>query len=44
MMPFISEELYQKLPKFEGKESSITKSAYPEPFTAKFEGCSEYFK
>lgn len=36
MMPFISEELYQKLPNFEGKATSITKAAYPEPFSSKF--------
>lgn len=44
MMPFITEELYQKLPPFPGKALSITKAEYPESFTKKFEGCSEYFK
>ena len=44
MMPFISEELYQKLPNFEGKFSSITRSTYPESFNVRFEGSSEYFK
>jgi valyl-tRNA synthetase len=30
-MPFISEELYQKLPQFEGKIQSITRAHYPTP-------------
>jgi len=30
MMPFISEELYQKLPKFVGKAESIAIAKYPE--------------
>jgi valyl-tRNA synthetase len=38
MMPFITEELYQKLPRFEGKSETITKAPYPESFTTKFEG------
>jgi valyl-tRNA synthetase len=29
MMPFVSEELYQILPAFEGKAKSITRAAYP---------------
>lgn len=44
MMPFITEELYQKLPQFPGKALSITKAEFPESFSKKFEGCSEYFK
>lgn len=30
MMPFLTEELYQKLPAFEGKAKSITIAEYPE--------------
>lgn len=43
MMPFISEELYQKLPNFPGKAASITRGDYPEAFSVKFEGANEYF-
>lgn len=31
LMPFISEELYQKLPNFNGKVTSITRANYPLP-------------
>jgi valyl-tRNA synthetase len=44
MMPFISEELYQKLPEYQGKCKTITKSPYPEPFTSKHAGAREHFK
>lgn len=44
MMPFISEELYQKLPNFDGKAKSITISPYPISLEEKFEGVGEYFK
>jgi valyl-tRNA synthetase len=44
MMPFISEELYQKLPNFNGKCESITRSPYPVPLEEKFEGATDYFK
>lgn len=30
MMPFVTEELYQKLPAFEGKAKSITIASYPQ--------------
>lgn len=30
MMPYLTEELYQKLPKFNGKALSISISSYPE--------------
>jgi len=30
MMPFISEELYQKLPNFEGKAATVSTAKYPE--------------
>ena len=32
MMPFVSEELYQILPNFEGKSKSITRASYPVAF------------
>jgi valyl-tRNA synthetase len=36
MMPFISEELYQKLPNFAGKVKSITIAPYPTPLEERF--------
>lgn len=44
MMPFISEELYQKLPNFNGKCETITRSPYPVPLEEKCEGATDYFK
>lgn len=44
MMPFISEELYQKLPSFNGKAKSITIAPYPTALSQQFEGAAEYFK
>ena len=44
MMPFISEELYQKLPNFPGKVKSITIAPYPVPLQEAFPGCEEHFK
>ena len=44
MMPFISEELYQKLPQFPGKAKSITIAPFPVPLEERFERCQEYFK
>jgi valyl-tRNA synthetase len=44
MMPFISEELYQKLPAFDGKAKSITIAPYPTPLQEQFEGAESYFK
>ena len=44
MMPFISEELYQKLPDFPNKAKSITIAPYPTPIEEKYEGCQEHFK
>ena len=43
MMPFLSEELYQKLPQYDGKCESITKAPYPEPLEANFPGAKEHF-
>ena len=31
VMPFLSEELYQKLPKFENKYETVSLSDFPEP-------------
>jgi valyl-tRNA synthetase len=36
MMPFISEELYQKFPSFEGKLDSICVNEYP-TYTTEFD-------
>jgi valyl-tRNA synthetase len=44
MMPFITEELYQKLPAFPGKAKSIVIAPFPTPIDEKYEGCKEYFK
>ena len=44
MMPFISEELYQKLPAFTGKAKSITIAPFPTPLQEQFEGAADYFK
>ncbi len=44
MMPFISEELYQKLPNFAGKAKSITIAPYPTPIEQQWEGSAEHFK
>jgi len=33
MMPFISEELYQKLPNYPNKAKSITIAPFPAPLT-----------
>ena len=44
MMPFITEELYQKLPSFPKKAKSITIAPYPTPIEDRYEGCQEYFK
>lgn len=43
MMPFISQQLYQKLPAFPGKCKSIVIAPYPTPIEDKYEGCKEYF-
>lgn len=43
-MPFITEELYQKLPNFPGKAKSITIAPFPTALEEKYEGCQEYFK
>jgi valyl-tRNA synthetase len=43
MMPFISEELYQKLPQFDGKVQSITKANYPTPLDENNEKLTNYF-
>jgi valyl-tRNA synthetase len=43
MMPFISEELYQKLPKFEGKAEAICIAPYPKHNEAFiFEGTQKF--
>ena len=34
VMPFLTEELYQKLPAFEGKKESIVLASYPEDFVS----------
>ena len=44
MMPFVSEELYQKLPDFAGKCKSITKAPYPTTMESKYEGVKEHFE
>lgn len=44
MMPFISEELYQKLPAFPGKAKSITIAPFPTPLEARYEGSAEHFR
>lgn len=44
MMPFISEELYQKLPAFPGKAKSITIAPFPTPLETRYEGSAEHFK
>ena len=43
MMPFLTEELYQKLPNFPNKAKSISIAEYPTPITAQYEGLTEYF-
>jgi valyl-tRNA synthetase len=43
LMPFISEELYQKLPAFNGKVQSITKADYPRALDEKDEKLANYF-
>lgn len=42
-MPFISEELYQKLPQFDGKVKSITRANYPTPLDQNNEELSKFF-
>lgn len=43
LMPFISEELYQKLPQFGGKVKSITRANYPTPLDQNNEELSKFF-
>ena len=43
MMPFISEELYQKLPQFDVKVQSITKANYPTPLDENNDKLTNYF-
>mgnify|MGYP002077653732 CR=1 FL=1 len=38
MMPFLTEELYQKLPSFEGKKESISIATYPQALESETEG------
>ncbi len=42
-MPFISEELYQKLPAFPGKVQSITIAPYPQPISERYPEIDAYF-
>jgi valyl-tRNA synthetase len=44
MMPFISEELYQKLPAFPGKAKSITIAPFPAPLEITYPGSTEHFQ
>lgn len=44
MMPFISEELYQKLATFPGKAKSITIAPFPTPLETRYEGSADHFK
>lgn len=44
MMPFISEELYLKLPAFDGKLKSITRANYPVPLDEGNEKLTNYFQ
>ncbi len=43
MMPFLTEELYQKLPQFQNKAKSITKAPYPTPLDEGKPELTEYF-
>ena len=43
MMPFLSEELYQKLPNFGTKAQTITKAPYPVSLEEKLPGLKEHF-
>jgi len=43
LMPFISEELYQKLPAFPGKVQSITIAPYPQPISERYPEIDAYF-
>ena len=44
MMPFITEELYQKLPEFPDKKKSITIAPYPRPLEERYQGFSDHFR